>query len=218
LARNFAGLSEATVKAIVQASTGGVDHSRHHLTRYSMYRALSGVLAQHDSLRRTCLTISGSSRLARVLGLWSAQLVEVDYPEHTLLALAFGDAEFDFCVSDQVLEHVAGDPFEAVKESFRVIRPGGFVAHTSCLINPVHSTPKDYWRFTPDALALLCHSAGGRVVKVGGWGNREALALIQMGFRRLKVPLDDTHPLHRIATLNERAWPIHTWVVAQRPE
>jgi hypothetical protein len=53
---------------------------------------------------------------------------------------------------------------------------------------------------------------------VGGWGNREALALIQMGFRRLKVPLDDAHPLHRIATLNERAWPIHTWVVAQKPE
>jgi hypothetical protein len=33
----------------------------------------------------------------------------------------------------------------------------------------------------------------------------------------VKVPLDDGHPLHRIAVANEPDWPIHAWVIAQKP-
>ena len=71
-----------------------------------------------------CLSISGSERLAAVLGMRAAKIVEARYPEHTMLALRFPDDSFDACVSDQVLEHVEGNPFDAVRESFRVVRPG----------------------------------------------------------------------------------------------
>jgi SAM-dependent methyltransferase len=134
-----------------------------------------------------------------------------------MLTLAFDDAAFDFCVSDQVLEHVEGNPFDAVAESLRVVRPGGWVVHTTCLMNPVHQAPGDFWRFTPDALALLCRSAGAIEIETGSWGNRSALALTQVGLRMVKIPLDPAHPLHRIATASERDWPIHTWVMARKP-
>ena len=204
------------LKAAVEASLEGAEASDYGLTRYAAYMALTGRLAAHDGLTRRCLSISGSRRLARILGFRAAKLVEAAYPEHTMLALNFADATFDACVSDQVLEHVEGNPFDAVRETFRVVKPGGFVVHATCLLNPVHREPGDFWRFTPDALALLCRSAGGEVLEAGSWGNRQALALTQVGIRSAKVPLDENHPLHRIATANDPTWPIHTWVVARK--
>ena len=134
-----------------------------------------------------------------------------------MLSLPFEDGSFDFCVSDQVLEHVGGNPFDAVRETLRILRPGGFAVHTTCLLNGIHAQP-DYWRFTPDGLALLCSSVGGKVISVDGWGNQDALDLIRQGFRFSKVPLDPKHPLHRIAMANDKLNPICTWVVAQKPE
>jgi SAM-dependent methyltransferase len=182
-----------------------------------MYAALKDRLAAEDGLSRRCLAISESRRLADVLGLKATAFVDAAYPEHTLLALKFDAAAFDFCVSDQVLEHVEGDPFDAMRESFRVVRPGGFVVHTTCLLNPIHREPGDFWRFTPDALRLLCKSAGAVDIETGSWGNRQALAIAMAGARMVKVPLDASHPLHRIATANEPDWPIHSWVVARKP-
>jgi SAM-dependent methyltransferase len=215
--RFYPDTSFEDLPAAVEKSLEGVALGEHRLTRLAMYRALSNALAEHDGLSKRCLAISGSSRLASVLGLKAARIVEAHFPEHTMLALSFPDAAFDFCISDQVLEHVEGNPFDAVRESFRVVRPGGFVVHTTCLLNPIHREPGDFWRFTPDALALLCRSAGGDVITAGAWGNREALSLTEAGLRMLKVPVDPEHPLHRIAALNEPDWPIHSWVVAKTP-
>lgn len=213
----YPGLPGRGLKAAVEASLERVALGDHSLTRFSMYESLADRLAAHDGLSKTCLSISGSNRLARVLGLRAARIVEASYPEHSMLALGFADAAFDFCVSDQVLEHVEGNPFDAVRESFRVVVPGGFVVHASCLLNPIHREPGDFWRFTPDALALLCRSAGGTVLEAASWGNRNALALTEVGIRMHKVPADPDHPLHRIAVANDPAWPIHTWVVARKP-
>jgi 2-polyprenyl-3-methyl-5-hydroxy-6-metoxy-1,4-benzoquinol methylase len=45
-------------------------------------------------------------------------------------------------VSDQVLEHVVGDPQTAIDETLRVLRPGGIVIHTTCFMNPIHGAPE----------------------------------------------------------------------------
>jgi SAM-dependent methyltransferase len=212
----YTGLPGPALKHAVEASLKDVPVGEHGLTRFAMYRALSDRLAGRDGLRTRCLSISGSSRLAHVLGLKAARIVDAAFPEHTMLKLGFDDATFDVCVSDQVLEHIEGNPFDAVKESFRVVMPGGFVVHTTCVLNPIHKEPGDFWRFTPDALALLCRAAGGDVVQTGSWGNRQALTLTQLGIRNQKVPADPTHPLHRIAAANDPNWPIHTWVIARK--
>lgn len=52
------------------------------------------------------------------------------------------------------LEHVA-DPFQALAEICRVLRPDGLFLMTSVMDCPIHDYPSDYWRFTPEAFRLL---------------------------------------------------------------
>jgi SAM-dependent methyltransferase len=52
------------------------------------------------------------------------------------------------------LEHVQF-PDRAVQEMHRVLAPGGILVLTSVMNFHIHDHPHDYWRFTPDGLALL---------------------------------------------------------------
>ena len=190
---------------------------RWQITRLCMYKTLADRLAPLDGPGRRCLCISASQALARVLGLRQAALQEAAYPAANLLDLPYPDGSFDFLVSDQVLEHVEGDPFRAVAESLRVLRPGGQAVHTTCFVNQVHGSPGDFWRFTPQALELLGSAAGGEVVLSGGWGNRAALAVIDLGFRMTPIPENPGNPLYQLAMRNEPDFPIVTWVVLRKP-
>jgi SAM-dependent methyltransferase len=181
-----------------------------------MYRSLRGKLQEDDSSEKTCLAISDSVWFGNILGLAKCKYTSAIYPEQNILRLPYRNDTFDFVISDQVFEHIEGDPFVAFKETARVLRAGGILCHTTCFINEIHGVPKDFWRFTPDALALLSRSAQCNVLEIGSWGNREAWALINAGFRFSKIPDDETHPLYRLAIRNEPAWPIVTWVIARK--
>ena len=186
-----------------------------HLTRYAMYRRLEEVGHSFPSRGGRVLTISRSSHLCNLLGLRPESVTEADFPEHNLLSLKFPDESFDFVLSDQVLEHIEGNPQQAIDESWRVLRPGGIAVHTTCFINPVHEAPNDYWRFTPMALRLLTRRFT-RIIECDGWGTFEAWLLVRDGMRWDGIPHATWHPLHRIAVRNDPAWPIVTWVVAQK--
>ncbi|NLF49405.1 MAG: class I SAM-dependent methyltransferase [Acholeplasmataceae bacterium] len=186
-----------------------------HVTRYFMYRQLQSVGETLSSREGDVLAISESKKLCDVLGIKPRSLIEANYPNHNFLSLQFPDKSFDFVFSDQVLEHVEGDPQQAINESWRVLRPGGIAIHTTCFINPIHGCPSDYWRFTPEALRFL-GSRFSRVLDCDGWGNFEAWFLIRDGLRFDGIPHAKWHPLHRIATRNDPEWPIVTWIVAQK--
>lgn len=209
-------LSDDTIKALIRWCLDSAADRGPHITRFRMYRVLDGAFAGHDGPDKQALTISSSSEFARdVLGLRQARYTEAEYPEHNLLHLGFPDESFDFCVSDQVLEHVEGDPFAGFKEMTRVLKPGGLHCHTTCFVNHIHDVP-DFWRFSREALALLARTAGCEVLSTGGWGNQEAWALINAGFRYESIPQDERNPLYRIAMQNDPAWPIHTWITARK--
>lgn len=205
--------SDSTIKELIAYTLR--DAKGWHITKFSMYKRLENILASYDGKEKNCLAISNSAWFGRIMGLRSCNYVEANYPEHNILDINFDDAQFDFCISDQVLEHIEGSPFTAFNETARVVKPGGIVCHTTCFINEIHGVPKDFWRFTPDALSLLTKEAGC-VLEVGGWGNREAWALIHAGFRMARIPLDEEHPLHKLAMRNEPSWPIVTWVVGRK--
>ncbi len=186
-----------------------------NITRYFMYEHLQNLGETLPSREGDVLSISHSEKLCQLLNIKPKTFTEANYPEHDFLALPYPDESFDFVFSDQVLEHVAGDPQEAFDESWRVLRPGGIALHTTCFINPIHGVPDDYWRFTPNALSLLAKNFS-QIIDCSGWGNFYVWLLIRDGIRADGVPHAKWHPVHWLATKNDPEWPIVTWIMARK--
>lgn len=191
--------------------------ARWHITRLQMYRSLENKLAAEDAAAKSCLCISQSSPLADVLGLRAVARTITSYPDVNMLELPYEDESFDFVLSDQVLEHVAGDPFQAFGEAMRVARPGGAIVHTTCFINFLHMIPADYWRFSTEALLLLGRHVGAVDAVVGQWGNRDAWTYMQLGYRGHKVPEVPGNPVYELATRSDKRWPVTTWIMMRKP-
>jgi SAM-dependent methyltransferase len=62
-------------------------------------------------------------------------------------SLPLGNGSVDAVVAQAVLEHVA-EPQRCVNEIHRVLRPGGFLYAETPFLEPAHSTPYDFHRFT----------------------------------------------------------------------
>jgi SAM-dependent methyltransferase len=191
----------------------------HNTIRCAMYQQLNQVAEQqgfrNGSSAKSGLSISGSGWLSDYL-FPGSNITLADYPEVNCLNLPFDDNKFDFVVSDQVLEHIEGDPFQAIEESRRVLKPGGIAVHTTVFMFPVHGYPHDFWRFTPAALELLC-APFGQIVTSGAWGNQYVYFLNWAGVLfRENPPQAKWHPMNWIATRNESRFPIVTWVVARK--
>lgn len=75
------------------------------------------------------------------------------------LDLTFPDNEFDTVVSTEVLEHVP-DPQRAVREMYRVLKPGGHLILSTPQYWPRHEIPYDYFRYPYDGFLHLIKSAG----------------------------------------------------------
>jgi SAM-dependent methyltransferase len=179
-----------------------------------MYKRIASFAAARSPQSRV-LSISHSERLAKLLGFTDDQITDVAYPEHSIFDLPFEDETFDAVVSDQVLEHLEGDPRDAIDESFRVLKPAGLALHTTCFINPMHACPNDYWRFTPQALEMLA-SRHADVIEAAGWGNPYVWLYSALGLRFMPIPRAQWHPGHWLATKNDPEWPISTWVLARK--
>ena len=208
------------IKALLKRVLIGSYIGRHrgpHVTRFAMYLALKDICADNNrGAGKKILSISNSTKLIPIIGIESANVVEANYPEYNILDLyAFADDTFDFVISDQVLEHVEGNPKTAFDETFRILKPGGTAVHTTCFINPVHGAPKDFWRFTPDALRLLAEEFS-EIIVADGWGNRAVWVLDALGMRWAPIPHAKWHPLHVIAMRNNKEWPVSTWIVARK--
>lgn len=182
-----------------------------------MYEHLSKVLmeASRENSGNSILSISHSQGLAELLSIKNPKITPANFPQYNTLDLPFKDNEFDWVVSDQVLEHIEGNPQKAIDESCRVLKPGGVAVITTCFINTIHGCPKDFWRFTPEALQLLCKEFT-EIIDMGGWGNPYIWLLIWLGMRHFPTPHAKWHPLHILATIKKRSCPIVTWVVAKK--
>jgi len=202
------------IKSLYRMSMAGASKGM-HVTRYYFYRHISDNFRSTRAPDLKVLTISHSENLARALGFADEQIFDAAYPQFNILNLPFEDSQFDAVVSDQVLEHVEGNPQAAIDEAFRVLKPDGLALHTTCFINPIHGAPKDFWRFTPDALKLLV-SDHANVVDAGGWGNIFVWIFFALGLRYERIPNWRLHPAHWIAVYNQPRLPITTWVLAKK--
>jgi SAM-dependent methyltransferase len=69
------------------------------------------------------------------------------------------DASFDLVICTQVLEHTS-QPWEAVREIGRILRPGGHAVISVPHVWFFHPHPQDNWRFTQEGLTRLCLHGG----------------------------------------------------------
>ena len=186
-----------------------------NVTRYYVYDRLRETAKTFASRKGDVLSVSQSGWLCGTMHLEPTKMVEADYPEYNLLSLPFPDGSFDFVVCDMVLEHVEGNPQDAIDEMRRVLRDGGIAVVTTPFIYRYHPAPGDFWRISPDGLKLL-FSKFSRIVDCGGWGNFKATRLLRTELRYVGIPRVAWHPLHRLAVKNDPEWPIISWIVAER--
>lgn len=186
------------------------------LTRFYMYERIEAALA--GPLSGKILGISGIEKIAHLIDSHHAEITAADYPAVDMQSMPYAANGFDVVVSDQVIEHLAA-PTKAVSECQRVLRPGGVAIITSCFLNPLHPSPNDYWRFSPEGLAELFAADGWEVLDCGGWGNRLALTLIFIRDRFRFLDIQRGKSLrNRLATWNEKKYPIVTWIVARKKD
>ena len=86
-----------------------------------------------------------------------------------VLNMPFSDIEFDTVVCNQVLEHVS-DPELLVAETFRVLKHGGHCIFTAPFLEPAHSDPYDFFRYTVDSLDILFSKHGFKIIEKGKYG------------------------------------------------
>ena len=114
---------------------------------------------------------SGHTRIhPRIRNVDVAPAALVDY-RASALALPFPDETFDLIVTQETLEHVP-DPFKAMEEMARVLKPGGTLYVQLPFIIGFHPGPMDYWRFTTQGMRELADRVGLTVttqaITVGG--------------------------------------------------
>ncbi len=136
-------------------------------------------------------------------------------------AIPLADTSFDTVVSTEVLEHVP-DPLKALREMYRVLKPGGHLILSTPMYWPRHEVPYDYFRYPYDGLLHLVKESGFELVQLFSRGRSYAFIgqVIQQTQPISAKPVNwlinhfflwcDTHLKHDAHTLG---WAF----VAQRP-
>lgn len=75
------------------------------------------------------------------------------------------DAQFDTVFSAEVLEHVP-DPNQALREVYRVLKPGGKLVMSIPHLMYLHNEPNDFYRYTKYGLRVLLERAGFTVTLI----------------------------------------------------
>jgi len=136
--------------------------------------------------------------------------------------IPLGDATFDTVVCTEVLEHVP-DPLKALREMYRVLKPGGYLILSTPMYWPRHEVPYDYFRYPYDGLLHLVKESGFELKELFNRGRSYAFIgqAIQQTQPVAALPVNwlinrfflwcDLHLKHDVHTLG---WTF----VAQRPQ
>lgn len=119
------------------------------------------VAAHAPAMRGRILDIGGGNRRYATLftHATSFEVADIDPAQNPDIvasaeSLPMENATYDGILCTQVLGDVWDVP-RAVAEMIRVLKPGGLLLLTESLLNEEHDAPRDFWRFTQEALRKL---------------------------------------------------------------
>lgn len=102
--------------------------------------------------------------------------------------LPFADGSYDHVVLINVLEHVYNYQ-QLLSEARRVVRTGGSVVVVVPYVFPHHPSPRDYWRFSRQAVHKIMESSGLSVQSIDSLGSGVFKARYVLLGRLLPFPL-----------------------------
>lgn len=80
-------------------------------------------------------------------------------------AIPFADNSFDAVLCTAVLEHLE-EPSIAIREAFRVLKPGSHAIYTAPMFWHLHEEPRDFFRYTRYGLRHLFETAGFEITEI----------------------------------------------------
>jgi SAM-dependent methyltransferase len=197
--------------ATIRFSPGSLNSQQ--FIRYTHYQAIALFLRDHygNGSGIRAMELGGSNGVIKAMLPLSTYEIAPNYPAADVQDLsAYSSATYDLVVLDQVLEHIR-DPWRAVSEIHRILRPGGVSIATTPFLIHIHRHPDDFWRFTDSGLRQLFSAFG--TVSVDGWGNRFTLKTIAYhGWLSCR----NTRRLLAVATWNEPEWPLTFLTIATK--
>jgi SAM-dependent methyltransferase len=138
---------------------------------------------EREAIRGACLEVHDNDYTLRFGGdrVDRSDVLDIDETnEHATLhgdlrdLPGIADGTYDCVILTQVL-HLIDDHRAAVRESARILRPGGVVLATLPVISRIDMDNEDYWRFTAaGALHLFAGVFGEEAVRVEARGNAVA--------------------------------------------
>jgi len=83
----------------------------------------------------------------------------------TAYAIPLGDESFDSAICNAVLEHLE-EPESAIRECYRLLKPGGIAIYSVPFIWHLHEEPRDFFRYSKYGLKYLFEKVGFEIVEL----------------------------------------------------
>ncbi len=131
-------------------------------SRKNLYKLMNESVDKYCKKNMKIVNIGSGGDVKRILKSRNLEFVETDIdkkrkPDYVcdiedMSIFKSNSIDIIFCI--EVLEHVK-NPFNAVKELERVLKPGGVFIGSTPFLFPIHDEPHDYFRYTKYGLMNL---------------------------------------------------------------